>query len=119
MRTEDFMERGSILKITRVVGILMAVMLTAKLGRIEYLGHQETYYNLNMSRITQRATEMGIPGEYWERADGCKMLGNKIIVATDWNVYPFGSLIETSRGTGIVLDTGEFTGNIVDLAVTW
>ena len=98
---------------------LLAVMLTAMLGRITFQDHQETYYNLNMNRIVERAAENGIKGEYWERADGCKMLGTKIIVACDWNVYPYGTEVETSRGTGIVLDTGEFTGRIVDLAVTW
>lgn len=107
------------MRIRGIITSLAVIMLTAKLGRITYADHEETYYNLNMSRIVQRASENGIQGEYWERADGCKMLGKYIIVACDWNVHPYGSEIETSRGTGIVLDTGDFTGNIVDLAVTW
>ena len=99
--------------------LLLSVMLTATLGRVTYNGHCESWYNLPMRRVVARAYENGIYGEYWERADGCKMLGNKIIVATDWDVYPYGSVIETSRGLGISLDTGKFKGNIVDIATTW
>jgi len=106
----------------RIKGIvtLAAVILTAKLGRIEYSGHVETYYNLNMNRIVERADSyFGLNDVYAIREDGVKTYNGLVIVATDWNVYPYGSLVETSRGVGVVLDTGEFTGNTVDLAVNW
>ena len=108
------------MKGARVVSILMGLILTAKLGRIDFNGHPETFYNLKMDRIVERATENGIIAEYWERDDGCKMYGDFIIVATDWNKYPYGSFVETSLGIGIVLDTGTFKDReTVDIATTW
>lgn len=101
-------------------GLLLAVMLTASLGKITFNDHPETWYNLKMDRVISRAQENGIVNEYWERADGCKMYGHYIVVAADWNLHPYGSIIQTSRGEGIVLDT--HTANdrtTVDLAVTW
>ena len=60
---------------------------------------------------------------YWIREDGCKMLGNYIIVAANLNVYPRGSLVSTSLGTGIVCDTGGFVSNgsgvALDIATAW
>lgn len=73
-----------------------------------------------MRRITERARENGIDGDYWERADGCKMYGKYIIVAADWTLHPYGTVIETSRGLGLVLDTHTAKDrSVVDLAVTW
>ena len=104
----------------RIISILLAVMLTPKLGRIDFNGHPETFYNLSMRRIVERATKNGIIAEYWEREDGCKMYGNYIIVATDWDKHPYGTIIETSMGDGIVLDTGTFKNReTVDIATTW
>jgi hypothetical protein len=51
------------------------------------------------------------------------MYGSYICCACDLNKHPKGSLVETSLGTGIVVDTGEFTTNgsgvALDIAVTW
>lgn len=84
---------------------------------------KETYYNLNMSGVIANAQNMGIEGEYWVREDGCKMYGDYIICAADLNVHPRGSLVESSLGTCIVLDTGGFTTNgsgvALDIAVDW
>ena len=101
--------------------LLLAVVLTARLGVVHFDGHRETYYNLDMSKICARAQERGIPGTYWTREeDGCKMWGDYIIVATDWNLRPYGSIVNTSLGEGIVLDTGSFENrNTVDIATTW
>ena len=84
---------------------------------------KETYYNLNMNGVVSNAQNMGIEGEYWIREDGCKMYGDYIICAADLNVHPRGSLVESSLGTCIVLDTGGFTTNgsgvALDIAVDW
>lgn len=83
---------------------------------------KETYYNLNMSGVVKIMRNMGNNDEYWVRDDGCKMLGNYIMVAANLGVHPRGSLVETSLGTGIVCDTGSFaSGNStqLDIATTW
>lgn len=84
---------------------------------------KETYYNLNMNGVVSNAQNMGIEGEYWVREDGCKMYGDYVICAADLNVYPRGSLVESSLGTCIVLDTGGFATNgsgvALDIAVDW
>lgn len=96
--------------------------LTASSG-VNYYGDQkETYYNLNMGRVVVNAQNAGIEGEYWVREDGAKMLGDYVIVAANQDVYSYGSTVETSLGTGIVLDTGEFAVNNptqVDIATDW
>ena len=104
----------------RIITLMLAAVLTARAGRIIYNGHPETYYDLRMDYVCQRATNLGIQGQYSERGDGCKMFGQYIIVATDWDVYPFGTLVETSRGTGIVLDHHTSKDKTtVDLATNW
>ena len=84
---------------------------------------KETYYNLNMNGVVSNAQNMGIEGEYWVREDGCKMYGDYIICAADLNTHPRGSLVESSLGTCIVLDTGGFATNgsgvALDIAVDW
>ena len=83
---------------------------------------KETYYNLDMSGVVAIAYSNGITGEYWVRSDGCKMLGDYIICACNRGVHPYGSLVETSLGTGISLDTGGFAaGNPtqIDIATAW
>ena len=84
---------------------------------------KETYYNLDMNGVVSNAQNMGIEGEYWVREDGCKMYGDYIICAADLNVHPRGSLVESSLGTCIVLDTGGFATNgsgvALDIAVDW
>ena len=88
-----------------------------------YLGDQkETYYNLDMSVVVRVANESGIPGDFWEREDGCKMLGNFIMVAANYSVHPYGSLVKTSLGTGVVVDTGgfaDYNSSQIDIAVNW
>ena len=84
--------------------------------------NKETYYNLPMNGVINNAKAQGIEGEYWVREDGVKMYGDYIIVAANLDNYPRGSLVETSLGTGIVLDTGEFAVNNpeqFDIAVDW
>ena len=97
-------------------------VLTAS-GGVNYYGNQkETYYNLNMDNVVANAKAMGIEGEYWVREDGVKMYGDKVIIAANLDTYPRGSTVETSLGTGIVLDTGGFAESNptqVDIATSW
>lgn len=96
--------------------------LTPASGVFEFEGHTETYYNLDMSVVVSVAQSRGIAGEYHVRSDGAKMIGDYIMVAACYDVHPYGSLVNTSLGMGIVVDTGAFTawnaGN-VDISVTW
>ncbi len=83
---------------------------------------KETYYNLNMNKIVDAMKRLGVNSEYWVRNDGVKMYGDYIMCAADLSVYPRGSIVETSLGTGIVCDTGAFvksTGIARDIAPAW
>lgn len=97
-------------------------VLTASNG-VNYYGNQkETYYNLNMDGVISIAQSQGIDGEYWVREDGVKMYGDYVIVAANLDTHPRGTTVETSLGTGIVLDTGGFAAsnpNQVDIATDW
>ena len=83
---------------------------------------KETYYNLNMNGVVRIMRNMGNTDEYWVRDDGCKMLGDYIMVAANLKLRPRGSIVETSLGEGIVCDTGGFAKRNpyqIDVAVTW
>lgn len=83
---------------------------------------KETYYNLDMSGVVRIMRDMGNNDKYWVRDDGCKMLGDYIMVAANLSVRPRGSLVPTSLGMGIVCDTGTFAETNpyqLDIAVTW
>lgn len=97
-------------------------VLTKSKGTVQFDGHKETYYNLPMNKVVSNAQKKGIEGEYWEREDGAKMLGDYIMVAADQRIHPYGSLVETSLGTGVVVDTGTFimtNPQQIDIAVNW
>ena len=83
---------------------------------------KETYYNLDMSGVISIARSAGINGDYWVRGDGVKMYGDYIICACGFSVRPRGTVVQTSLGPGICLDTGGFAENDpyqIDIAVTW
>lgn len=86
-------------------------------------GNKETYYNLNMSGVVAAMSAYGFAAEdYSVREDGVKLLGGKVMVAANYNVYPKGSIVETSLGEGIVCDTGGFAYSNptqFDIAVSW
>lgn len=92
-------------------------------GGVYWYGEQkETWYNLPMEKVIEQAQNNGIYGEYWVREDGVKMYGDYIMLACNRDVHPIGSLVETSLGTGISLDTGAFADinpYQVDIAVNW
>ena len=83
---------------------------------------RETYYNLNMSGIVKTMRRMGNTDTYWVRSDGCKMLGNYIMVAANLGVHPRGSIVKCSLGLAIVCDTGGFASKnpqALDIATSW
>ena len=86
---------------------------------------RETYYNLWMGNCVAYMRELGydeILYPEWTRDDGAKMLGNYVMCAANWKTRPRGTIIPTSLGDAIVVDTGEFVAdypNGVDLAVDW
>ena len=96
--------------------------LNAVAGIVKGPSGNETYYNLNMSRCVQVMKDKGYSGEYWVREDGCKMFGNYIMCAASLKIRPRGSLVESSLGTCIVVDTGGFVDYDpyrLDIATTW
>lgn len=86
---------------------------------------KEKYYNLNMSGVVTTMRNSGYSSEeypYWVREDGAKMLGDYVMVAADLSVYPRGSIVETSLGTGLVCDKcvgATYGDTVLDLAVNW
>lgn len=83
---------------------------------------KETYYNLPMGGVVAIMRGMGNRDKYWVRSDGCKMLGNYIMVAAHLRVHPRGSIVKCSRGYAIVCDTGTFAQSDpyqLDIAVNW
>lgn len=96
--------------------------LTPSGGVFDGPSGKETYYNLDMSGVVSNAKAAGVKGDYWVRDDGCKMLGNYIMVAANQDVHPYKSIVKTSLGDGIVVDTGGFASyepRTIDIAVTW
>lgn len=97
-------------------------VLTASSGVNYYGSQRETYYNLDMSGCVNIMRSMGNTDEYWVREDGVKMLGSYVMCAANLDIHPRGSLVETSLGTAIVVDTGGFADSDpyqIDIAVTW
>ena len=97
-------------------------VLTAIGGVNYYFDQRETWYNMDMTFIVERAHRWGLEGEYWIRDDGCKMFGKYIIIAANLDTHPFKTLVPTSLGMGIVLDTGGFAKKHpygIDIATNW
>jgi hypothetical protein len=104
-----------------------------------YFDQKETYYNLDMSELIDavyygwaywncdREGRTNIDycincGGYWVRDDGVKMFGPYVIIAANLECHPRGSIVPTSKGLAIVLDTGDFAEwslTWVDIAVDW
>lgn len=99
--------------------------LTATGGVYAGPSGKETYYNLNMKGVVKIMRNLGYSEEeypYWVREDGCKMLGDYIMVAANLEERPKGTIVETSLGDAIVCDTGGFAKNNrtqLDIAVNW
>lgn len=83
---------------------------------------KETYYNLPMGGVVRTMRNLGYSESeypYWVRSDGCKMLGDYIIVAANLNHFPRGTILECSLGWAICADTGHLGWNHLDLATDW
>jgi hypothetical protein len=100
-------------------------ILNSYVGTVQGPNGKETYYNLPMHGVVQIMRDAGFSEAeypYWVRDDGCKMLGDYIMVAADLSIRPRGSIIETSLGTALVCDTGSFVNynsTQIDVAVNW
>ncbi|MBR3132632.1 MAG: hypothetical protein IKG42_00900 [Clostridia bacterium] len=100
-------------------------VLTRSAGTIQGPSGKETYYNLPMNGVIRNMRNRGFSEAeypYWIREDGCKMLGDYIMVAASLDIRPYGTIVQTSRGLGIVADTGSFASSNqyqLDLAVSW
>lgn len=95
--------------------------LTRRLGRVTGVSEVETWYNLPMDRVIENMRKRGYSDSdypYYIRNDGVKMFGDFVIVAADLDKYPRGSVVYTTLGQGMVLDTGEEL-NGFDIAVNW
>lgn len=97
----------------------------SKYGGVNWFeGHKETYYNLPMEGVINIARSKGNfdEYEYAVREDGVKTFGDYVMCAANYTVHPYGSIIHTSLGDGIVLDTGGFAltnPEAIDIAVNW
>lgn len=99
--------------------------LSRTTGVINGPSGRETYYNMDMTFCIRRMRSKGYSEKeypYWVRDDGCKMLGQYIMVAANFKIRPLGTILETSRGWAIVVDTGGFTRQYprgIDVATNW
>ena len=95
--------------------------LTKSKGVVYGPSGKETYYNLPMNGVIRLMKDLGYDYEYWVREDGCKMYGDYIMLAANTNIYPKGTIIETSLGNGCVCDHCERAeyDPVFDLAVDW
>ena len=99
--------------------------LTMESGTFEGPSGKETYYNLDMSGVVSIMRSCGYDEEkypYWVREDGVKMLGDYVMVAASFDIRPRGTILDSSLGSAIVCDTGEFASSNqtqLDIAVSW
>lgn len=97
-------------------------VLNRTLGTVMGPSGKETYYNLDMSGVIAIMQSMGYYADYWVREDGVKMYGDYIMVAANLSIRPKGTLVQTSLGMGMVVDTGGFAAANpyqLDIATTW
>ena len=99
--------------------------LTKSGGVFQGPSGKETYYNLPMGRCIDIMRDMDYSVEdypFWIREDGAKMLGEYVMCAANLNIRPKGTIVETSLGMAIVVDTGSFAASNetqLDMAVNW
>ena len=97
-------------------------VLSRSRGAISGPSGKETYYNLNMSGCINIMNSRGFNEPYWVRSDGVKMYGYYVMCAAGLSIRPKGSIVESSNGLAIVVDTGGFASRNprqLDIAVTW
>lgn len=87
------------------------------LGRYQTEIGVEHYYYPSFDVIEKVAEYCGFDGSLWVRDDGVVMCGDYVVIAAD---KPYGTVLPTSLGKGIVLDTGWFDDvNTLDIATVW
>ena len=97
-------------------------VLSSSRGTVTGPSGKETYYNLNMSGCINIMNGYGFNEPYWVRSDGVKMYGYYVMCAAGLGIRPKGSIVESSNGLAIVVDTGGFAARNprqLDIAVTW
>lgn len=96
--------------------------ISSSRGAVTGPNGRETYYNLNMSGVVSIMHSAGYSGTYWVRSDGVKMFGNYVMVAANLSLHPKGSIVKSSVGLAMVVDTGGFASSNpqqLDIATTW
>ena len=99
--------------------------LTKSAGVFQGPSGKETYYNLPMGTCITIMRNMGYSVEeypYYVREDGAKMLGPYVMCAANLSIRPKGTILESSLGPAIVVDTGGFAHSNttqLDMAVDW
>ena len=104
-----------------IIATLLATVLTARLGTVQFNNHKETWYDLKMDRVLRKADEYyGSKGIYAVTEEGIKTYNGLVICAAHQSV-PYGTLVETSRGIGVVLDyhTVAEDKTLIDVATDW
>ena len=97
-------------------------VLNRTLGTVMAPSGKETLYKFDMSGVIAIMQSMGYYADYWVREDGGKMYGDYIMVAANLSIRPKGTIVQTSLGMGIVVDTGGFAATNpyqLDIATTW
>ena len=86
-------------------------------GRYQTEIGMEHYYYPSFAAIEKAAECCRCDGSLWVREDGVVMYGDYVVVASD---EPYGTILPTSLGDGIVLDVGQFDDvNKLDVATVW
>ena len=80
-----------------------------EIGRVEYNGREETWYSSNVLRHYRTDEWTADEDGFYRTSEGL------FVVATD--AYPYGEIIETSRGPAQVLDCG--CGWAIDFYTNW
>lgn len=99
--------------------------LTRSGGKFDGPSGLEKWYNLPMGRCITNMRNMGYSVEeypYWIREDGAKMLGEYVMCASNNNYRPKGTIIETSLGMALVVDSCEAAASdpsLLDMCVDW
>lgn len=96
--------------------------LTRSAGVFNGPSGKESFYNMNMNNVVSAMRASGNNARYWVREDGVKMLGDYVMVAANLSIRPKGTILPTSLGMGIVVDTGSFAlrnPTQLDIATAW
>ena len=97
-------------------------VLTPRKGVNQGPTGKETWYNMDMTGVLYLMNHLGYTYEeypYWIREDGVKMFGDYVMAAADLSIFPKGTIVESSLGTAMIVDTGDLEPYQLDIAVNW